>query len=60
MPARPGTKHHHAKLNPRKVRQARKTYARGGVSIATLADRYEVAWSTMQQVINRVTWKHVD
>ena len=65
MPHVIGTKHHSAKLNPAKVRQARKSYEvryKDGTrkwTIAALARKYDVSRPVMSQVLKRQTWKHV-
>lgn len=59
MPARIGAKHHAAKLNAAKVRQARKSHATGKWTIAALAEKYGVAHQTMHAAIHGQTWKHV-
>jgi len=60
MAAKLGAKHHFAKLNPEKVREARKRYAEGGISIFDLSLEYGVNASTMYLAINRKTWRHVE
>lgn len=65
MPYVTGTKHHSAKLNPAKVRQARKSYEvrlKDGSrkwTIADLARKYGVSRPVMSQALKRQTWKHV-
>jgi hypothetical protein len=60
-----GTKHHSAKLNPAKVRQARKSYEvrlKDGSrkwTIAALARKYGVTRPVMAQAIRGETWAHV-
>lgn len=48
-----------AKLNPEKVRQIRIRYAQGGETIYTLAADFNVSFSLISQVVNRVVWRHV-
>lgn len=61
-----GTQHHAAKLNPAKVRQARKSYEvrlRNGKrkwTVSALAEKYGVTTATMYQALKRTTWAHVD
>lgn len=47
-----------AKLTDDKVREIRQKY-RTGTSIARLARDYGVGVSTMNQVVKKITWKHV-
>lgn len=60
-----GTKHHSAKLNPTKVRQARKSYevrtpnGKRKWTIAALAAKYGVTPATMRQALTGDTWAHV-
>lgn len=48
-----------SKLTARAVRQIRDTYARGRITQAELAKRYEVCLATVNSVVNRTTWTHV-
>ncbi|MEU3052204.1 hypothetical protein [Streptomyces griseus] len=59
MPHVSGTKHHAAKLNNAKVRQARKSFATGKWSIARLAEKYGVSRPAMSAAVHGHTWKHV-
>jgi hypothetical protein len=59
MPAKLGTKHHFAKLDPKKVRAARKRYAKGGISIFDLSLDYGISSSTMGLALSGKTWGHV-
>lgn len=59
MSARPGAKHHSAKLTNVKVRTARKHHADGTATTAQLAKRYGVSWPAMHSAITGHTWKHV-
>lgn len=54
-----GTRHHAAKLNNAKVRQARKSYATGKWTISALAQKYGVSVPSMSDVLKFRTWKHV-
>lgn len=55
---RRGEKKPQAKLTDDKVRQIRQMH-REGWSIARLAKEFGVGVSTMNQVVKRVTWRHV-
>jgi hypothetical protein len=69
MSARPGSKHHNAKLTDATVRAARKTFANGSwvmldgkkhpVNISTLARKYGVSHQTMHSALKGQTWRHV-
>lgn len=59
MSARQGAKHHAAKMNAAKVRQARKTYDLGKTTIRALADKYGIAHQTMWAIVHRKTWTHI-
>ncbi|PRH79340.1 hypothetical protein C6N75_09655 [Streptomyces solincola] len=59
MPAYNGTRHHNAKLDNRKVRQARKSFDTGKWTVTALATKYGVSWGTMYALLKRQTWKHV-
>lgn len=59
MAARQGAKHHAAKLDAKKVRQARKTFDAGRASVRQLAEKYGVAHQTMWAVVRRKTWTHI-
>lgn len=48
-----------AKLNEEKVRKARRLYATGRYTIRELADRFQLAESSMSSILYRRTWKHV-
>lgn len=59
MSAKQGTAHHLAKLNPDKVRAARKDYAAGGITMLEVGFNYDVSLSTIRMAIRRLTWAHV-
>ena len=59
MPLIIGSKHHSAKLNPQKVRHARRWYADGKMSVSQIARKYGVTWATMKAAIDGKTWSHV-
>lgn len=50
----------HAKLTEDAVREIRRLYAQGGISMSTLADRFGVTYAPIWRVINNKGWKHVD
>lgn len=54
-----GTKHHLSKLNDSLVREIRKLHSTGKYSIRALSMKYEVNWGTINNVVQRDTWKHV-
>lgn len=47
------------KLDPEKVREIRNAFSSGKVTISSLADAYGVTTPTINNVLNRVTWKNV-
>ncbi len=49
-----------AKLTEAKVRDIRRRYSAGGITQQQLADEYEVQVMTVNCVILRKTWKHVN
>ncbi|MFH8626217.1 hypothetical protein ACH4A8_30780 [Streptomyces vietnamensis] len=59
MAAHQGAKHHAAKMTTAKVRQARKYFDSERMTVAQLAEKYEVSWSTMNHIVRRESWKHV-
>jgi hypothetical protein len=62
MPARVmrGVERTNAVLTDEDVRTIRSTYAAGGISQARLAQRYGVTQATIFNVVQRISWKHVD
>lgn len=50
-----GSTHHSSKLDEEIVREIRSS----DLSRAVLAERYGLAWSTVNKILNRKTWKHV-
>jgi hypothetical protein len=54
-----GERSGHAKLTKDAVREIRAKYAAGGTSHARLAAEYGVAAGTIQDVLERRTWRHV-
>lgn len=53
-----GARNHNAKLNPDKVREARRRYA-SGEKISAIAKRFGIAHYSMDRAIKGLTWKHV-
>lgn len=53
-----GERHHSAKLTAPQVLEARALYYHGA-SIRSLARKYGVAWTTMQDAINGHSWAHL-
>ncbi len=49
-----------AKMNEEKVKEARKTYSLGGVSLKELAKKYNICSQALHNIILRKTWKHVE
>lgn len=60
MPARPGERHHKARMTARWVLEARALY-REGRSFASLAEHYEHAVDerTLRSAIRGETWAHL-
>ncbi len=56
---RHGAKHANAVLTDKEVLEARALWAEGNLSMARIARKYRVHPVTMQDVLNRVTWKHL-
>lgn len=69
MSARPGSKHHAAKMTEAKVKAARKAFAdaswllvdgkRQPVNISTLAKKYGVSHQAMSDIVKGRSWRHV-
>jgi DNA-binding FadR family transcriptional regulator len=66
MAAKPGNKHHMAKLTAAKVKQARKSYevrdkktGKRKWSAGKLAEKYGVSRTAMRLALIGETWKHV-
>jgi hypothetical protein len=55
-----GEKHGLAKLNAQQVRDIRVRYQPGQIRMIDLAREYGVNPSTVRNVINRVTWAHIE
>lgn len=54
-----GEQVHNAKLTEARVREARRLYATGTVSLGYLAHHYGVSAATLAHAIHRRTWRHV-
>lgn len=54
-----GTRSSKAKLTEDQVRQMRALYATGAVRKVDLAAQFGIGFSTVRQVLNRQTWRHV-
>lgn len=59
LAVRHGSNHYRAKLTKRKVLAIRKLYARGGITMLTIARIYALGRSHVEGIINRRVWKHV-
>jgi transposase-like protein len=59
MPARKGAAHHLAVLTDEIVRDARKQYRQGGVTIAELAEEYGCKRTALSRAIHGNTWAHL-
>jgi hypothetical protein len=55
-----GTRNRQAKLNAGSVREMRRLYAAGGVTLAQLSERFGVSMATVSLVVNRKRWAHID
>lgn len=49
-----------AKITETQVREIRKKRAENKVSLMDLSEDYGIAESTVSEIINRKSWKHVD
>lgn len=54
-----GIKNGHAKLNNKQVMAIRKKYKTGGCSSYQLAKKYGIAASSIMDIVNRTSWKHL-
>lgn len=54
-----GTKHHRSKLNDDDVREIRKLYAIGKITLKQLAIQYGVHEETIGYIIRNKTWTHI-
>lgn len=54
-----GSKHPGTRLDEDDIRAIRKKYAIGGVTYSKLALDYDVGWTTIQKIVKRTSWQHV-
>lgn len=54
-----GSRHSSAKLTESKVLHIRREYSGGGVSMASLAKKFQVSAAAVEFIIQRRTWRHV-
>ena len=54
-----GEKHSFAKLTEKQVKEIRAKYAKGHISITSLAKEYDVSLPNISIIINRKIWKHI-
>jgi len=54
-----GMRRNGVKLTDQAVRAIRRAYARGGVTMRTLGDKYGVWDSVISNVVHRKAWKHI-
>jgi hypothetical protein len=57
---RRGVSHPRAKLTERQVKQIRRRYAKGGITMTQLAEQYGLEKSSVRNLIRRKTWKHLE
>jgi len=57
--AKKGKEHHNAKMDKEKVIKARSMYEEG-MSQRDIAEHFDVSFYTINCIINRKTWKHVE
>lgn len=56
---RRGAAHPHSKLTETKIREIIYAYDRGGVTYRELANQYGVSASTINDILNHRTWRHL-
>jgi len=54
-----GEKHANSKLTKNQIIEIRKKYIPNIISMPQLAKEYNVDWTTIRQIVNRITWKHI-
>jgi hypothetical protein len=61
MPARPGERHHKARLTPQIVEEARRLYGSGDWTFFALAERYDyvVEARTLRSAVRGESWAHL-
>lgn len=57
---RRGEHHKCAKLTTEQVKEIRRLYAEGGCTFKALASTYKVSQGTINAIVHRVIWKHLD
>lgn len=55
-----GTQQPAAKLDDDKVREIRRRYIRGSVTLAAVSAEFGVSQTVISQVVNRKRWAHVE
>jgi hypothetical protein len=60
MPSVRGTEHPSHKLTPEAVREIRRDYRPGWVTLRALAERHDVSLQLISQIIKRQAWVWVD
>ena len=56
---RRGAAHPQSKLNENQIQEITRAYDRGGVTYRELAHQYGVSASTINDVLNHRTWRHL-
>ena len=56
---RRGAAHPQSKLNENQIREITRAYDRGGITYRQLANQYGVSTSTINDVLNHRTWRHL-
>lgn len=54
-----GERHGYSKLTAKQVLKIRKRYAKGGVTLKKLGEKYGVTGACIYRIINRINWKHI-
>lgn len=60
IPVRYGADRPNSKLTDQMVRNIRKEYAEGNVTVRKLSDKFGVSHSVIVRVIQRKAWRHID
>ena len=60
MPSVRGTEHPASKLTPEAVREIRRDYRPGWVTLRALAERHDVSLQLISQIIKRQAWAWVE
>ena len=56
---RRGAAHPQSKLNENQIREITRAYDRGGITYRELANQYGVSPSTINDILNHRTWRHL-